>query len=131
MQSTRLKEKAIRYPGVASEFEIQAYLYHELRELGYDVRGEVLSEAGRLDLVVYDADRMPIRIIEVKKHRCETVKRFRGKGKTTGKAQHRAQVKRYCELGLPVDVVASLKLAKTYVEHVKERGFAETNQWYW
>ena len=31
----------IKYPTFVSEFEIQAYVYNQLLDLGYDVRGEV------------------------------------------------------------------------------------------
>lgn len=60
----------IKYKHVPSEFEIQAYLYCELRRLGYDARGEVSTKDGdcRFDIVVFRAGR-PVRIIECKKSR--------------------------------------------------------------
>ena len=67
-------------PIIETEFEIQAFLFWRLRELGYYVRGEALQVYGRLDIVVWDktqswkcgrsgrraADRPPLCIIEVK-----------------------------------------------------------------
>lgn len=60
----------IKYPPEPSEFEIQAYLYCELRRLGYDARGEVTTKDGdcRFDLVIFCAGR-PVRIIECKRSR--------------------------------------------------------------
>jgi hypothetical protein len=57
----------IRYPRKPSEFEVQAFLYCELRRLGFDARGEVSTRDGdcRFDIVVFSG-RRAVRIIEVK-----------------------------------------------------------------
>jgi hypothetical protein len=120
--------RPIPYPNSVSEFEVQAFLMFELRAMGHDTRGEVKCKSGRLDLVVFK-DMWPIRVIEVKKHRCAVMKKQ--KHATGRMARHRQQVRRYCETTVPVDVVASMRHAKRYIADVKEKGFAETNQWYW
>lgn len=67
----------ISYPSkrTLSEFEIQATLYNKLKLLRYDVRGEVTikirgAKKGfrqcRFDLIVFNLDKQPICIIEVK-----------------------------------------------------------------
>ena len=56
------------YPTEQSEFEIQSYVYTGLRQLGFDVRGEVSSSnaKSRFDLVVF-VDKRPVLIIETKR----------------------------------------------------------------
>lgn len=67
----------IEYPGLPSEFEIQAEVYSFLKLSGYDIRGEIHVEnpdpnerGGRLDLVVFaklcGKDHRPVIAIEVK-----------------------------------------------------------------
>lgn len=95
-----------------SEFEVQAYLYNELKLRGYHVRGEVslCGERERMDLVIYgdeeaDGGRMPVRGIEVKRsHDAES------------ESQCLSQAKRYYEkYGIPVDVVAGMHAARMYL----------------
>lgn len=74
--AARNAEFSLLYPAIESEFEVQAWLYGNLRDLGFDVRGEVQAlgcfgmrktKAGcRFDLVLYDAMKKPICIFEVK-----------------------------------------------------------------
>jgi hypothetical protein len=63
------------YPPRPTEFEIQAFIYSSLLQLGYDVRGEVPAKGGRcrFDIVVYRMTRtgagirpMPVRIVRSK-----------------------------------------------------------------
>jgi hypothetical protein len=58
----------VEYPEKHSEFEIQAHIYTKLKELGVDIRGEVLStnNACRCDLVIFE-DQKPVLVLEVKK----------------------------------------------------------------
>lgn len=67
----------IKYPYKESEFEIQAAIFNRLKELGYDVRGEVTDiqperEKGfrqsRFDLVVFENKKAKF-IIEVKNYK--------------------------------------------------------------
>jgi hypothetical protein len=99
--------------GEPTEFEIQAFLYSELKLRGYYVRGEV-TFAGcseRLDLVIYgdeqgDSCRVPVRIIEVK----------RAMGFDGGESKCIDQATRYYErFGVPVDVVGGMHAARMYL----------------
>ena len=67
----------IEYPGLPSEFEVQAEVYSFLKSNGYDIRGEIHvgnpdphKRGGRLDLVVFanlcGNDHRPVIAIEVK-----------------------------------------------------------------
>lgn len=55
----------INYPERTAEFEIQAELYTAIKELGFDVRGEVKAYRSMFDLVVFKLYK-PKCIIEVK-----------------------------------------------------------------
>lgn len=97
-----------------SEFEVQAFLWNELRRMGYVVRGEVSCYdcRARFDIVIYEndfkpGDRWPLRIIEVKKTR-------RSNCNTTASG---AQVHGYYDrFGIPVDLVGGMKEAKRYLK---------------
>ena len=59
----------LQYPRKQSEFEIQAYLFSELRGMGLDARGEVRAgRESRFDIVVFE-EKDPVLIIEVKTRR--------------------------------------------------------------
>jgi hypothetical protein len=108
------KLACIPHPGCApTEFEIQSYLFWQMRSLGLCVRGEMRSKCDRciFDRVISAGER-PVRIIEVKKHKpMGTTRRDR---RARGRAV-RAQVERYSEFGIPVDLVTSMREAKDYV----------------
>ena len=91
-------------PKTDTEFEIQAYLFAELRRVGLRVRGCVPVRGGSevFDLVVFDADWRPVRIIEVKK------------GTPLVGAAVRKQVRRYERFGVPVDLVCGMRRAEKY-----------------
>ena len=90
-----------------SEFEIQAFIYYELKKLEIVVRGEMPSYCGDciFDLIIYK-DSVPIRIIEVKKHL------FSGAQKKT-----KSQVNRYSKFGVPVDIICSMDEAEEYIKN--------------
>jgi hypothetical protein len=98
---------ALRNLSRPSEFEIQAFLYQQLRDMGYLVRGEVTTKKGRarFDLVIFSpGKRFPLRIIEVKK------RHSRGTGN---------QVNRYySEFGVPVDLVGGMDSAREYLHTI-------------
>lgn len=98
----------MKYRPRPSEFEIQAYLYCELRRLGYDVRGEVATKDGdsRFDLVVFSKQR-PVRIIEVKS--CH--KRCRAK-----------QLDQYRTYGIKVLAVCGMKEAQELIQRASGAG---------
>jgi hypothetical protein len=110
--------RTIPYPETETEFEIQAFIYSELRAMGVDVRGELVttfydgSEIGcrsqkcrtvcRFDLVVF-ADRKPVHIIEVKRERKKVIKEC---GRQCG---------RYRRYGVPVTFVSGMDQSRTIV----------------
>ena len=98
----------MKYRTRPSEFEIQAYLYCELRRLGYDVRGEVSTKDGdcRFDLVVF-ANKKPVRIIEVKSCR----KRYRSR-----------QLEQYRAYGIKVLSVCGMSEAIELVRRASVNG---------
>jgi len=61
---------SLGYPSSTSEFEVQAYIFSELKDKGYDIRGEVSTKRRKcqFDLVVYHKH-LPRIVIEVKKQK--------------------------------------------------------------
>jgi len=110
------KDMGIAYPKEESEFEVHAWLWFQLRELGLDARGEVFAINGtaRFDIVVFDASKRAVKIIEVKakKHR-------KGRHREEFKFNKCAQVKQYSKYGLPVDCVVGMEAARQYVLRLK------------
>ena len=99
----------IDYPKRESEFEVQAYLYHTLRERGFDVRGEVTSRqrSARLDLVVFNR-RVAVLIIEVKR---TLVRRNWARTRVLVPDSTGEQLEGYRRLGAPVRYVPSMSSA--------------------
>jgi hypothetical protein len=102
------------YGEAPTEFEVQAFLYAELNNLGWYVRGKQKSRCGtaKFDLLVYDEGGSVTRIIEVKKQRlnAQTASPLKNRAKSI-----KHQVKRYAAFQVPVDLVCGLKEAKVYV----------------
>lgn len=108
----------IAYPPVASEFEVQAFLYAGLRALGIDVRGEVqvhglfglrsAKAACRFDLVLFREEK-PVLILEVKARR---VSHKNGVEATR-------QGKRYTQFGVPTWMVYGIDEARQVLEAIK------------
>ena len=111
-------EFTIPVPNGATEFEVHAELFVRLRDLGFDVRGEVnwkskKKEAGRkmtcrFDLVVYD-DGKPAHIIEIKSapidHR--------------DGLENTRQGRRYRMFGVPVTFVYGMEEARAVIDLLK------------
>ncbi len=98
----------LRYPHEVSEFEIQAFLFASLRQMGYHVRGEVstANQVSRFDLVVYANNNEATRVIEVKKDH---------------KDHARKQVLKYSQdYGVPVDCISSMDDAARYLLAAQE-----------
>jgi len=118
-----VKQKII-YPHKPSEFECQAYLWYQLRLLGFDARGEVRTSGCRsfLDIVVFDDSQIPVRIIENKK---SLVPKRIGQGHGTKRRANKAKRKRheqldkYRKLGVPIDLVIGLREANKYIENTR------------
>jgi len=108
-------KRTIPYPKTESEFEIQAFIYAELRALGVDVRGELVTvffdgingkqkhrTMCRFDLVIFE-NKIPIRIVEVKH------------GRKTFVSERARQCERYRKYGVPVTFVFGMEQAIRFV----------------
>lgn len=109
----------IRYPSYPSEFEVQAFLYSQLRALGYDARGEVTTRDGefRFDIVIFAGigrSRRPVRIIEVKDH---------------AKSYRRKQIEAYGAYGVKVIAVCGMEQARALIERAKAGAKAPLSLW--
>lgn len=93
----------ISYPHCPTEFEIQAWLYCKLKELGFNVRGEVSADGNVciFDLVLFDQNNRAKALIEVKKH--ESKRRSK-------------QIRRYEDYGLPVVLIEKISGAYRLIE---------------
>lgn len=103
-----------------SEFEVQAFVFSELRKLGIDVRGEVIhkiTNAGgrgrvcRFDLVIFK-NRTATAIVEIK-----------GESSTgkPGANVNGRQLIRYREYGIPVFFVRGMEQAQDFIDRCKAR----------
>lgn len=122
--AVQVKNPKINYPKHQSEFEVQSYLFQEMTSLGFDVRGEVNgSEGSAFDLVVFDEEKNPIRIIEVKRKKFKQSKQnllSNMERKRLGE-----QIERYKRYGVPLDVVQGLPCAQHYIINLKNNGFPQ------
>lgn len=107
-----------KYVRKYSEFEIQAYVYQNLRDMGHDARGEVQSTTKKeekkgkciFDIVVFE-NWYPIRIIEIKRSpkRNEAVTR-------------KIQIEKYLRFGVGIDLVCGMNEARKYMEAWRANG---------
>ena len=109
-QTFTIHKPSERYP---SEFEVQAYLFSSLKQLGLDVRGEVNHRTeGRLcrfDLVLFKGDQATA-IIEVKNESERTKPGINLNGR---------QCTRYREYGVPVYFIRGMHQAGVFIERCK------------
>lgn len=108
-------------PKKASEFEVQAMLWSELRAMGYNVRGEVRApfaagmkrERCRFDLAIFEDGKM-VGIIETKagvtKH------------KTNAGWSGTRQGFRYGTYGVPIVVIYGQKHAEKFIDETLKLG---------
>jgi len=100
---------AIEIPKTPSEFEIQSYIYNEIKKLGYNVYGEVKSISGkhRFDLVIFYKT-FPLIIVEVK---------------TKAATKNSKSIKRQCEAylayGTHVELICGMNEAKSFISRFK------------
>jgi hypothetical protein len=97
-----------------TEFEVQAYLWNELRRMGVNARGEIKTKYAnrnwvRFDIAIFDNGRLK-QIIEVKKSQV--------KHKTTW--EDTRQGKRYNEFGVKVNIVYGMEQAQEFIKSFKE-----------
>lgn len=111
-------DHVIQFPEMESEFEVQAFLYSKLIDLGYAVRGEVqvLGNFGlrktkascRFDLIVFEKQQ-PILILEIKARKV--------KHKTC--VEDTRQSQKYRTFGIPVWFVYGMEGAKQVLIDIK------------
>lgn len=108
----------MQYPRRQSEFEIQAYLFSELKAMGLDVRGEVRAgRESRFDLVVFE-ERVPKIIVEVKTRKLpKNPTTFRAKERTRRREE---QLSRYDKYGLPVHLIEGMRQAGEFIQRMKQ-----------
>lgn len=104
----------IGYPEVHSEFEVQAFLFSELKLAGFDARGEVqvhglfgqrsTKASCRFDIVIFK-DKQAIMVLEVK---ARSVKHKSG-------VENTRQGKRYPLFGVPVYFIYGMEDAKEFL----------------
>jgi hypothetical protein len=97
-----------------TEFEVQAYLWGELRSMGINARGEVKTQYGkrtwvRFDIAIFTNGELT-QIIEIKRSPI--------KHKTTW--EDTRQGKRYIEFGVPVVIIYGMQQAKEFLETFKQ-----------
>lgn len=109
------RDLVIPYPEQESEFEVHAWLWYRLRELGIDARGEVQScnRSARFDIVIFDKDRKAVRLIEVKSLLKKT-----GFDQKSHKLRHK-QAQRYSKFGIRLDTIVGMKAAEAYLAQIK------------
>lgn len=102
----------VKEPKGETEFEVQAYLWSELRNKGINARGEVKTKYAKRQYVRFDIaifrDGILTQIIEVKKSKI--------KHKTSW--LNTRQGKRYNEYGVPVCIIYGMQEAKEFLEGV-------------
>ena len=112
-EQTRDEKLLVSEPSCFSEFEVQAYLWTELRQLGINVRGEVKCQFSgraqvRFDLAVFDGGRL-VGVIECKRE-----------GKQMGSDwRSTRQGARYAQFGVPVRLVKGMEEAKAVLADAK------------
>jgi len=98
----------ILVPTKPSHFEIQAYVYSSLLQMGVDVRGEVRAKnkagkASGLDLVIFEGYK-PVMILEIKKSKRNRID---------------DQKEEYTKFGVPLRFIMGMKSAEAYIEKVR------------
>ena len=116
------QEFEIAYPAVESEFEVQAFLFSELRRAGFDARGEVqvhglfgqraAKASCRFDIVIFE-DKRAVMVLEVK---ARPVIHKSG-------VENTRQGKRYPRFGVPVQFIYGMNDARKFLRtHSAEVG---------
>lgn len=107
-----VKDK-VTEPSVDTEFEVQAYLWNELRKLGVNARGEVKAKYAkrswvRFDIAIFENGKLK-QIVEIKKSAV--------KHKTTW--EDTRQGKRYNDFQVPVTIIYGMKHAEEFLKTFK------------
>lgn len=112
----------IKEPTKASEFEVQAYVWSELRKLGINARGEVKvkymqdgnkRDRCRFDIAVFE-DGYLVGIIEIK---ANVVTHKTNAGWIGTRQGHR-----YTSFGVPVEIIYGQAEAELFISNTRESG---------
>lgn len=105
------------YSSKPSEFEVQAFVYRHLREMGFRARGEVRAKGTnlfRLDIGVFEAGtKRLLLILEIKKAERPTPEARK-------KAKNQAAL--YRLFGVPVYLIWGIPGGRRFLEHVRAHG---------
>lgn len=107
----------IQYPTYFSEFEIQAEIYHRLKERGHKVRGNVKArciDGGKrprvyFDLVVFGAYEQPLVIVE-----CKNIMAPSGNETLGGR-----QLRRYSKFSVPIVACFNMETVDQAISEVE------------
>lgn len=105
----------VREPQHITEFEIQAYLWNELKKRGINARGEVKTRYAkrayvRFDIAIFEDGEMT-RIIEIKRSKIAH--------KTSW--EDTRQGKRYNEFGVPVNIIYGMQDADEFLGSIDNK----------
>jgi len=105
--------KDVSEPKGDTEFEVQAYLWNELRKMGVNARGEVKAQYAkrswvRFDIAIFEGGKLK-QIVEIKKSAV--------KHKTTW--EDTRQGRRYGDFGVPVTIIYGMKHAEEFLKTFK------------
>jgi len=109
-ETVRDETIVVKEPTRETEFEVQAYIWNELRSLGINARGEVKSKfcgraMVRFDVAVFDDKGVLSGIIECKRE-----------GKTGDNWTETRQGTRYAQFGVPIRLVSGMSQAQSLVK---------------
>lgn len=111
--STKKLRLSVEQPTDFTEFEIQSFVYTELKNLGFCVRGEVKTQIDkreyvRFDLAIFEHNRLS-QIIEIKRNKI--------KHKDSWKSTR--QGRQYARFGVPIKIIYGMEEAKIFVNSIK------------
>ena len=105
----------VREPQHITEFEVQAYLWNELKKRGINARGEVKTRYAkrayvRFDIAIFEAGQLT-RIVEIKRSKIAH--------KTSW--EDTRQGKRYNDFGVPVNIIYGMEDADEFLGSIDKK----------
>jgi hypothetical protein len=104
-------KKDVREPSAPTEFEVQAFVWGELRKRGVNARGEVKARFAkrqyvRFDIAIFEGGKLT-QIIEIKKSKVNHKKTW----------EDTRQGHRYNQFGVPVTIVYGMEEAIEFIKN--------------
>lgn len=101
-------------PNHPTEFEVQAYVYTELRRLGYNARGEVKAQYAkraycRFDIAIFKDGKLD-KIVEIKRSSINHKTSWRDTRQGT----------RYNDFGVPVVIIYGMPEAQGFIKMMEQ-----------